>query len=83
MDLLKGFDSIPHDLFIVKMQKYGFSIDSLTFFYSYLKRRTQNVRIKNNAHNVFQILLSGLTQRSVLEPILFNIFVNCLFLYLS
>ena len=39
MDLSKAFDSIPHDLLIAKMHAYSFSIDAVTFFYSYLKRR--------------------------------------------
>ena len=47
MDLSKAFDSIPHDVVIAKMHAYGFSIDAVTFFYSYLKRRKQNVRINN------------------------------------
>ena len=55
MDLSKAFDSIPHNLLIAKMHAYGFSLDAVTFFYSYLKRRKQNVRI-NNTHSVFQIL---------------------------
>ena len=79
MDLSKAFDSIPHDLFIAKMHTFGFSIDVVTFFYSYLKRRKQNVRI-NNKHSVFQILLSGVLQGSILGPLLFNIFINNLYL---
>ena len=55
MDLSKASDSILHDLLIAKMHVYGFSLDAVTFFYSYLKRRKQNVRI-NNTHSVFQIL---------------------------
>ena len=61
MDLSKAFYSIPHNLLIGKMYAYGFSIDVVTFFYSYLKRRKQYVRI-NNTHSVFQILLSGVPQ---------------------
>ena len=48
------------------------------FFYSYLKRRKQSVKI-NNAHSVFQALLSGFPQGSVLGAIIFNIFINYLF----
>ena len=79
MDLSKAFDSMLHDLLIAKMHAYGFSIDTVIFFYSYLKRRKQNVRI-NNTHNVFQILLSGVRQGSILGPLLFNIFINDLYL---
>ena len=57
MDLPKTFDCIPHDLLTAKMHAYGFSMESLTFFYSYLKRKNQCVEI-NNMHRFFQILLS-------------------------
>ena len=64
------------------MHTFGFSKNSLVFFYSYLKRRKQNVRI-NNTHSIFQILLSGVPQGSILGPILFNIFINYLLYWIS
>ena len=82
MDLSKAFDSIPHDLLIAKMYAYGFSINAVTFFYSYLKRRKQNVKI-SNTHSVFQVLLSGVPQDSILVPLLFNIFINDLCLWIT
>ena len=54
---------------------YGFDGKSLVFFYSYLKRRKQCVNL-NNMQSTFQTLLSGVLQGSILEPLLFNVFVN-------
>ena len=75
MDLSKAFDCIPHELVIAKMHAYSFELNTLVFFYSYLKNRKQNVKI-NNTYSVFQVLLSGVPQGSILGPILFNIFIN-------
>ena len=47
MDLSKAFDCIPHDLLIARLHAYGFSEKTVTFSYSYLKRRKQNVKIEN------------------------------------
>ena len=52
MDLPEAFDSILHDLLIAKMHAYGFPKNSLVFFYSYLKRRKQNLRINNTFSNL-------------------------------
>ena len=40
------------------MRAYGFSKESLTFFYTYLKRRNQCFKT-NNTYSVYQLLLSG------------------------
>ena len=75
MDLSEVFDSIRHELLIAKVHAYGFDLNSLTFFYSYLKNCKQNVKI-NNICNIFQILLSSVSQGSILGSILFNTFIN-------
>ena len=82
MDLSKAFDCVPHDLLIAKLHAYGFDLNSLIFFYSYLKRRKQCVKINNFLSN-FQVMLSGVPQGSILGPILFDIFINDLFLWIN
>ena len=64
------------------MHASGSSKNSFVIYYSYLQRRKQNVRI-NNAHSIFQILLSGVPEGSILGPILFNIFMNDLLHWIS
>ena len=64
------------------MYVYRFSINVVTFFYSYLKRRKQNVKI-NNTNSIFQVLLSGVPQGSRLGALLFNIFINDLYLWIT
>ena len=41
MDLSKAFDTINHDLLIVKLEAYRFSTNALLFMLSYLKNRSQ------------------------------------------
>ena len=82
MDHFKAFDCVPHDLLVAKLHAYGLSKDGVTFIYSYLKRRKQGVKI-NDTESIFQILLSGVPQGCILGPILFNIFINDLFLFIN
>ena len=83
MDLSKAFDCTPYDLLMAKLYAYGFSFETLTFLNSYLRNRRQCVNKINNICSDFLKILSGVPQGSIRGPILFNIFLNDLFLCLK
>ena len=75
MGLSKAFNCIPHDLVIAKLAAYGFDKNMICYIYSYLKSRKQCVSV-NNIKSTFEEIIAGVTQGSIVGPILFNIFSN-------
>lgn len=57
-------------------------MDSLIFFYSYLKRQKLNVKT-NNTRSIFQVLFSRVPRGSISGLTLFNKFINNFFLCLN
>ena len=74
--------TLNHNLLIAKLGAYGFERDSLSFMKSYLNDRQQWVRVNNNFSSSENII-AGVLQSSILGPLLFNIFINDLFLFVS
>ena len=79
-DLSKSFDCLPHDLIVAKLHAHGFSIDSLKLINSYLTERKQRVKI-NDQFSLWLDIVVGVPQRSILGPLLFNIFLCDMFLF--
>ena len=82
MNLFKAFHCISYDLIIVKLAAYGLDDTTLELSNSYLKDWKQCVRV-NNKYTNFEDIISGVTQGSIIGPILFSLSVNNLFFFIE
>ena len=75
LDMSKAFDSLNHDILLLKLQDTGLSSAALNWFSSHLPNRFRAVRINSEVSDKLPIQ-SGVPQGSILGPILFNVYVN-------
>ena len=75
LDMSKAFDSINHDILLLKLQDLGISKYAFAWFTSYLTNRHQVARINSTLSRLL-CLKSGVPQGSILGPLLFSIYIN-------
>ena len=76
------FYAINHGLLLAKLKAYGFPDQALSLLQSYLCNTIQRSIINGFFSNLSDIV-TGVPQGSILGPLLYNIFLNYIFLLIS
>ena len=78
---IKAYDCVPHDLVIAKLAGHGFDKNMICYIYSYCVSRKQSVSV-NNIKSIFEEVISGIPQDSIVGPVLFDIFFSDFFYFI-
>ena len=75
ISLLMSQNKVPHQRLLLKLKAHGIGNDVINWIEKWLTHRRQRVIVDGEISN-WKSVLSGVTQGSVLGPILFLIYIN-------
>ena len=79
LDFSKAFDTIEHNIFGMKLNKYGIRGVANNLINNYLMNRKQFVSL-NGTYSETACINCGVPQGSILGPLLFILYVNDIYL---
>ena len=77
LDISKASGKVWHKGLIYKLHQYGFTGNLLTSLTDFLSNRKQRV-VLNGQHSSWADIKAGVPQSSILEPLLFLVYINAL-----
>jgi len=75
LDMAKAFDRVPHEKLVYKLEMFGLRNPLLAWIKDYLTNRRRRVIIEGTASD-WKPVTSGVPQGSIIDPILFLVYVN-------